>query len=45
MKLKELYKKEQVDILNQLVDILDINNNPTVVLYELDNDTQNNNKL
>lgn len=41
MKLKkELYKKEQNDILNQLVDILDINNNPTFILYELDNDTQ-----
>ena len=40
MKLKELYKKEQVDILNQLVDILDINNHPTFILYELDNDTQ-----
>jgi hypothetical protein len=41
MKLKkELYKKEQNDILNLLVDILDINNNPTFILYELDNDTQ-----
>jgi hypothetical protein len=39
MKLKSnLYEKEQSDILNRLIDILQIDNNSTIILYELDND-------
>ena len=39
MKLKsDLYQKEQNEILNKLINILEINNDSTIILYELDND-------
>ena len=38
MKLKSiLYKKEQDEIINKIIDILDLDNN-SIILYELDND-------
>ena len=39
MKLKSiLYKKEQDEIINKIIDILVLDNNNSVILYELDND-------
>ena len=38
MKFKsELYKKEQLEIVDQIISILDMKDN-TIILYELDND-------
>lgn len=38
MRLKdELYKNEQEDILQQLINILNLDNNNSITLYELDN--------
>ena len=40
MKLKrELYKKEQLEIMNKIISILDLDNNNSITLYNLDNDT------
>ena len=39
MKLKSiLYKKEQDEIINKIIDILVLDNNNSIILYELDND-------
>ena len=39
MKLKSiLYKKEQNEIINKIIDILVLDNNNSIILYELDND-------
>jgi len=39
MKLKSiLYKKEQDEIINNIIDILVLDNNNSIILYELDND-------
>jgi len=41
MRLKsELYEKQQTDIRNKLITILDLENNNQLVLYELDNNTE-----
>ena len=46
MKLKsELYKEEQSEILNKLVHILDLDDNSSVILYELDNDETKQQKI
>ena len=33
-----LYKKEQDEIINKIIDILVLDNNNSIILYELDND-------
>ena len=39
MRLKsELYKNEQIQIMNQIIDILQLDNDNGFILYELDND-------
>ena len=39
MRLKsELYKDEQEELINKLINIVDLDNNNSIVLYELDND-------
>ena len=39
MKLKSiLYKKEQDEIINKIIDILVLDNDNSIILYELDND-------
>ena len=41
MRLKsELYEKQQTDIRNKLITILDLEHNNPLVLYELDNNTE-----
>ena len=41
MRLKsELYKKEQLEILDKIVTILNINKQPAMTLLDLDNDTE-----
>jgi hypothetical protein len=41
MRLKsELYKKEQDDITNKVISILNLQNNDTIVLYDLDNNEE-----
>lgn len=41
MKLKsELYKKEQKQIIQQIMDILELDENNSITLYELDNDEE-----
>tara|TARA_B100000315_G_C14099220_1_gene372922 strand:+ start:83 stop:424 length:342 start_codon:yes stop_codon:yes gene_type:complete len=46
MRLKsELYKKEQNDIVNELIDILSLNDTDTLTLYELDNDEEKQNEI
>jgi hypothetical protein len=38
MRLKsELYKKEQTEIINNIIEILDLDNENSTTLYELDN--------
>ena len=39
MKLKsELYKEEQENILNKIINILELDDNNSIILYNLDND-------
>lgn len=39
MRLKnDLYKKEQIDILNKIIDIIELDDDNGIILYELDND-------
>jgi len=39
MKLKsELYKNEQLEIMNKIINILELDENNSITLYELDND-------
>jgi len=45
MKFKsELYKKEQLEIVDQIISILDMKDN-TIILYELDNDLDKTQKI
>lgn len=46
MRLKsDLYKKEQADITDKIIDILELDNNNAIILYHLDNDIQKQNKI
>jgi hypothetical protein len=46
MKLKsELYKDEQIKLSNQIIDILELNENNQIILYNLDNDKEKQNKI
>lgn len=46
MRLKsELYPNEQKDILNQIINILDLDDNNSTTLYELDNDKDKKEKI
>lgn len=46
MKLKSiLYKKEQDEIINKIIDILVLDNNNSITLYELDNDKSKQDKI
>ncbi len=42
---KEVYKKEQDDIIDEIINILDLNEEKTITLYELDNDKEKQTKL
>ena len=41
----ELYKKEQLKLSNQIIDILELDENNQIILYHLDNDKQKINKI
>lgn len=42
MRLKEeLYKKEQDEILQKIINIIDLDKENSITLYELDNNTEN----
>jgi len=46
MKLKsELYKKEQFDLSNKIINILELDENNQIILYYLDNDEEKINKI
>ncbi len=46
MKLKSiLYKKEQEDLINKIIDILDLDENNSIILYNLDNDIKKQDKI
>jgi len=46
MKLKSiLYKKEQEDITNKIINILELDNENSIILYNLDNDFNKQNKI
>tara|TARA_B110000037_G_C17036581_1_gene471883 strand:- start:518 stop:865 length:348 start_codon:yes stop_codon:yes gene_type:complete len=46
MRLKsELYKKEQTEIINNIIEILDLDNENSTTLYELDNNEEKQNKI
>lgn len=46
MRLKsELYKKEQTEIINNIIEILDLDNEKSTTLYELDNNKEKQNKI
>jgi len=46
MKLKsELYKKEQIDLSNKIINILELDENNQIILYHLDNDEKKINKI
>ena len=46
MRLKEeLYKKEQVEIIDKIIDILELDEENSITLYELDNDTKKQQKI
>ena len=46
MRLKtELYKKEQKDIVDEIITILNLNDDNTITLYELDNDKNKREKI
>ena len=46
MRLKsELYKNEQIQIMNQIINILQLDNDNGFILYELDNDTDKQTKI
>lgn len=42
---KEVYKKEQNEIIDKIIDILSLNETNTITLYELDNDIEKQNEL
>jgi hypothetical protein len=46
MRLKEeLYKKEQDEILQKIINIIDLDKENSITLYELDNNTEKQNKI
>ena len=46
MRLKsELYKSEQIQIMNQIIDILQLDNDNGFILYELDNNIDKQTKI
>jgi len=46
MKLKSLlYKQEQDKIINKIIDILELDNENSIILYNLDNDKDKQNKI
>ena len=46
MRLKsELYKKEQEEIVDEIITILDLSDDDTITLYELDNDKEKQKKI
>ena len=46
MRLKsELYKKEQEEIVDEIITILDLSDEDTITLYELDNDKEKQDKI
>jgi hypothetical protein len=46
MKLKsELYKKEQNEIIDKIINTLELDNNNSIILYNLDNDINKQNKI
>ena len=46
MKLKSiLYKSEQEQLLNQIINILELDNNNSIILYNLDNNKNKQNKI
>jgi len=46
MKLKSLlYKQEQDEIINKIIDILELDNENSIILYNLDNDKDKQNKI
>jgi len=46
MRLKsELYKNEQIEIINNIIDLLKLDEDNSIILYELDNDKEKQEKL
>jgi len=46
MKLKSLlYKQEQEEIINKIINILELDNGNSIILYNLDNDNNKQNKI
>ena len=46
MRLKsELYKKEQIELMNKIIQILDLDEKGTTTLYELDTSKEKQNKI
>jgi hypothetical protein len=46
MRLKsELYKNEQLEIMNKIINILELDDNNSITLYELDNDIEKQEKI
>ena len=46
MKLKSLlYKQEQDELVNKIIDILELDNENSIILYNLDNDQNKQNKI
>jgi len=46
MKLKSLlYKQEQDELINKIIDILELDNENSIILYNLDNDQNKKNKI
>jgi hypothetical protein len=46
MKLKSLlYKQEQDELVNKIIDILELDNENSIILYNLDNDQNKKNKI
>ena len=46
MRLKsELYKKEQGEIVDKIIDILELDDENSIILYNLDNDKEKQNKI
>jgi len=46
MKLKSLlYKQEQDDLIDKIIDILELDNENSIILYNLDNDQNKKNKI
>jgi hypothetical protein len=41
----ELYKKEQIELSNEIINILELDENRQIILYHLDNDKNKTNKI